>query len=1250
MPADITVECDGVPAAPAVVTASDNCDSNVLVEFTEVRTDGSCPDTYTLIRTWTATDNCGNSITHIQTITVEDTTAPIWDQVMPVDITVECNVVPDPPAVVTATDNCDTDVTITFTEVRIDGACIDSYTLTRTWTATDNCGNETIHVQVITVEDTTAPTWDQVMPAEITVECDGVPEAPAVVTASDNCDSNVLVEFTETRTDGSCPDTYTLTRTWTATDNCGNSITHVQVISVEDTTAPVWDQVMPADITVECDGVPAAPAVVTASDNCDADVLVEFTEVRTDGSCPDTYTLIRTWTATDNCGNSITHVQVISVEDTTAPVWDQVMPADITVECDALPAAPAVVTASDNCDSNVLVEFTEARTDGVCPDNYTLTRTWTATDNCGNSITHVQLISVEDTTAPAWDQVMPTDITVECDGVPEAPAVVTASDNCDSNVLVEFTEARTDSSCPDTYTLTRTWTATDTCGNETIHVQVITVEDTTAPTWDQVMPADITVECDGVPEAPAVVTASDNCDSNVLVEFTETRTDGSCPDTYTLTRTWTATDNCGNETIHVQVITVEDTTAPTWDQAMPADISVECDEVPEPLAQVTASDNCDDNVTIQFSEVRTDGECEDSYTLTRTWTATDICGNQTIHVQVITVEDTTPPVFTVIPEDLTVECDGAGNISELEEWIENVAATDNCSDVTISNDFVTLSDDCGATGTVNVTWTAIDMCGNSSVTSASFTILDTTPPVIVCPETPIIVIIPAGETGYIVQDGEFDLISSDDICSDVSATHNLPHTSQTTLDGYEFPLGDTEVIWTAADDCGNVSECSFIVTVYAPSVTITKSAEPQTYSFEGQEITYTITVTNNGNATLTDVVVTDPLTGLNFTIETILPGETLTFTETYIITYNDLFEGSVENTAIVIGFDPEGNEITDNDTEIIYVVLEDLEIILVSQTNVLCFGDETGSAEIQIIGGLYPYTITWHTDPEQSGLIATNLPAGTYVVIVTDALGNTTNHTVVISQPDAPLNITYQVTHVLCNGVNTGSIDVEVFGGTEPYSFLWNTGATTESISDLTAGFYLLTIEDANGCILVLEVTIDEPDALFISDIEITGVLCKEDEEGSIHFNMNGGVAPYTYLWNNGASTQSLVNVPGGEYQVVVTDANGCELVFDFFIPYEEEDCEFRIPQGISPNGDGLNDFWVINGLIRFPQNVVRIYNRWGTLVFEAGPYQNNWDGRPNRGRMSTDMTGKLPSGTYFYVIELEPGKKAISGFIYLTK
>ncbi|MBK7342557.1 MAG: hypothetical protein IPJ06_05280 [Saprospiraceae bacterium] len=326
----------------------------------EIKTDGNCPDSYTLTRTWIAIDNCGNATTHVQKVTVEDTTPPVFDN-KPADITVECDAVPVA-EVVTATDNCDLDVDVTYNEIKTDGNCPDSYTLTRTWIAIDNCGNATTHVQKVTVEDTTPPVFDN-KPADITVECDAVPQ-PLVVTAHDNCDLDVDVTYNEVKTDGSCPDYYTLTRTWIAIDNCGNAATHVQKVTVEDTTPPVFDN-KPADITVECDAVPAAE-VVTATDNCDLDVDVTYNEVKTDGSCPDYYTLTRTWIALDNCGNATTHVQKVTVEDTTPPVFDN-KPADITVECDAVPVAE-VVTAQDNCDLDVDVTYNEIKTDGNCPD------------------------------------------------------------------------------------------------------------------------------------------------------------------------------------------------------------------------------------------------------------------------------------------------------------------------------------------------------------------------------------------------------------------------------------------------------------------------------------------------------------------------------------------------------------------------------------------------------------------------------------------------------------------------------------------------------------------------------------------------------------------------------------------------------------------------------------------------------------------------------------------------------------------
>ncbi len=226
---------------------------------------------------------------------------------------------------------------------------------------------------------------------DVTVECEAVP-AISTPTATDNCDADITITFNEIRTDGSCPDTYTLTRSWTATDDCGNSKTETQVITVSDNTQPVLAGV-PADVTVECEAVPAI-STPTATDNCDSDVSITFNEIRTDDSCPDTYTLTRNWTATDDCGNSKTETQVITVSDNTQPVLTGV-PVDITVHCDEIPTA-SNPTSTDNCDADVEIIFSETATNGVTPDHYFLTRSWTATDNCNNTITESQIIKVID--------------------------------------------------------------------------------------------------------------------------------------------------------------------------------------------------------------------------------------------------------------------------------------------------------------------------------------------------------------------------------------------------------------------------------------------------------------------------------------------------------------------------------------------------------------------------------------------------------------------------------------------------------------------------------------------------------------------------------------------------------------------------------------------------------------------------------------------------------------------------------------
>src|SRR4029450_9132656 len=179
---------------------------------------------------------------------------------------------------------------------------------------------------------------------------------------------------------------YTTVRTWTATDACGNTATASQTINVIDNTPPVISP-LPGPTTISC---PATPVWVTptATDSCSA-VTLTFNDVSTPGSCAGSYTTVRTWTATDACGNTATAPQTINVIDNTPPVISP-LPGPTTISC---PATPVWVTptATDSC-SAVTLTFNDVTTPGSCAGSYTTVRTWTATDACGNTATASQTI------------------------------------------------------------------------------------------------------------------------------------------------------------------------------------------------------------------------------------------------------------------------------------------------------------------------------------------------------------------------------------------------------------------------------------------------------------------------------------------------------------------------------------------------------------------------------------------------------------------------------------------------------------------------------------------------------------------------------------------------------------------------------------------------------------------------------------------------------------------------------------------
>ncbi|HKR06247.1 MAG TPA: T9SS type A sorting domain-containing protein [Bacteroidia bacterium] len=345
-------------------------------------------------------------------------------------------------------------------------ACNGSYTLSLTVSkgvCSSSCS------ETISVIDNTAPTIGQ--PGQSgTISCPATPVFTAPTTASDGCDPNPQIqEVSDVTTPGICANVYSRTKTWRAVDACGNpSNTVSQTINVIDNTPPTIS--CPSAIVLGCNAeIPSPdPASVTASDNCAGNVTVEFLSdgtPTTNSACVETR--IRTYRATDACGNTNTCTQSISrTVDTTPPVIT--CPADVTLNCNAstAPGNTGTATATDNC--SVQVTFSDVTTSQNC-FSY-ITRTWTATDLCGNTATCEQHIIKRDRTAPVIN--CQSTVSLSCGAAIPTPGV---TDNCSSasEITIVFNDAFTSGGCPGSSNRTRTWTAIDASGNTSTCVQQI---------------------------------------------------------------------------------------------------------------------------------------------------------------------------------------------------------------------------------------------------------------------------------------------------------------------------------------------------------------------------------------------------------------------------------------------------------------------------------------------------------------------------------------------------------------------------------------------------------------------------------------------------------------------------------------------------------------------------------------------------------------------------------------------------------
>lgn len=250
--------------------------------------------------------------------------------------------------------------------------------------------------------------------------------------------------------------------------------------------------------------------------------------------------------------------------------------------------------------------------------------------------------------------------------------------------------------------------------------------------------------------------------------------------------------------------------------------------------------------------------------------------------------------------------------------------------------------------------------------------------------------------------------------------------------------------------------------------------------------------------------------------------------------------------------------------------------------HVRCFGSNYGAFSLSVNGTVGGFVSLVNGQP--ASLIQNYLTAGLYQVDIQDSRGCALHTDLNILEPKSPLvALAVSSQQVSCSGEPTGSIDVETTGGTPPYQFLWSNGTETEDLEVILSGMYSLVVTDANNCMAgITNIIIQEPDPIVVVP-EVTAIPCYGSPYGKIILQTSGGLPPYAYQWNTGATTQNIYDLPAGNYAVSVFDAAGCLTVYDR-LEVVNKIQDFQLVPGIylpvscTGGNDGLLRIGVVNG------------------------------------------------------------------------
>ena len=411
-------------------------------------------------------------------------------------------------------------------------------------------------------------------------------------------------------------------------------------------------------------------------------------------------------------------------------------------------------------------------------------------------------------------------------------------------------------------------------------------------------------------------------------------------------------------------------------------------------------------------------------------------------------------------------------------------------------------------------------------------------------------------------------------------------------------------------------------------------------------------------------------------------------------------------------------------TDSISFVIEDQSTGILSVTdkiNVDCYGDSTASIYVEINGGTPKYTYSWysgtdslvsHTTTNTTNNIQ-NLSEGSYTIQVTDSMNCTTSIESIYINQNSPIKISYSAIDVLCNNEENGEISTTVIGGVQPYSYLWNNNDTTAIVEDLISGYYSILIIDSLNCNKLQDsIYVGNPEKLILEIDSTTNLTCHNSNNGSIEFNVVGGLPDYKYFINNEEVSDTYLNtLSAGDYLIEVFDQNSCVSRDSFSLTQPDElviidsivenniylkciggtpeynylwdngamtssltnllsgiygvtvtdsnNCEaltmyrihenIKIPSVITPNGDNKNDTWEVKGISAYKEVNIHIFNRWGDEIYLFDGSGEEYLDKSKQWD-GTWNNKELPLGTYLYILRKEEENKELTGTVTIVR